>query len=128
MSVPTYRRKESTSQFIQTAQQLVRYTLQKSLKLPKRYTFFITTDLVKTSQEIYKNVLKMQVLYSPTEEHKKRKVELCEECLGLLSYLESQLDLVIAYTKEITENAFDKWVELIETEKRLLKGLIDKNK
>lgn len=126
MSVPSYKRKQSSSQYIQTAQNLMKFTLQKSLKLPKRYTFFISTDLVKTAQDVYKKVMIIQTLYSQTSEHDLKKVELCEESIGLLNYLTSQLDIVKVYCPNLQENTFIKWLELIEEEKRLLKGLIKK--
>lgn len=128
MSVPSYKRKPSSSQFIQTAQNLMKYTLQKSLKLPKRYTFFISTDLVKTAQSIYKRVLIIQTLYEPTPEHNVKKIELCEECIGLLNYLASQLDILKVYAPELKASAFIGWIALIDEEKKLLNGLIDKAK
>lgn len=126
MSVPSYKRKQSSSQYIQTAQNLMKFTLQKSLKLPKRYTFFISTDLVKTAQDVYKKVMIIQTLYSQTAEHDLKKIELCEESIGLLNYLTSQLDILKVYCPNIQENTFVRWLELIEEEKRLLKGLIKK--
>ena len=128
MSVKVADRKESKMQYIQTARELLKYTLQKSLKFPKRYTFFITTKLVDASQDVYKRVCMIEALYSHTEQHKAKRVELCEECIGILHYLVSQLDIVKLFVKDIPLKAFSRWVEIIDYEERLLKGLIEKNK
>lgn len=128
MSVRVADRKESKMQYVQTARELLKYSLQKSLKFPKRYTFFITTRLVNAAQDIYERVCMIEALYSHTEQHKLRRIELCEECIGILHYLASQLDIVELFITEIQPKAFARWIEIIDYEERLLRGVIEKNK
>ena len=56
MSVHKHDRHESQLQFIETARQLEIFTLRNCVKFPKRYTFFITTEIVRLSQSVYNNV------------------------------------------------------------------------
>ena len=61
MSVIVPDRAESKSQFIATAQELVKFTTQKMLKTSKRLTFFITTDIAKSAQNVYKYAFKIKI-------------------------------------------------------------------
>lgn len=128
MSVKVADRTESKMQYVQTARELLKYTLQRSLKFPKRYTFFVTTDLVKTAEDVYKRVCIIESLYTNTEEHKQKRIELSEECIGLLNYMASQLDIVKLLINDVPTKAFAKWIDIIDYEQVLLKGIITKNK
>lgn len=127
MSVPQWCRSESKMEYVKGAMDLVKYTTQKCLKLPKRLTFFISTDLVKISQDIYKDVIYIKTLYSPTADHESKRKELVESAVAKLEYLASMLNILFAYAeKTFTENQWDKWTEMIEREIVLLKGLKNK--
>lgn len=128
MSVRVADRSESRMQYIQTARDLLKYTLQRALKLPKRYTFFITTDVVKAAQDIYRNVCIISSLYSHTDEHRAKRVSLAEDTVGILNYLASQLDFLKVYAPGIKTSQFDEWMRLILYEQKLLEGIISKNK
>ena len=124
MSVPTWRRKESKLEYVNTARELVKYTTARCLKLPKRITFFISTKLVDATHEIYSNVLHIQSLYSKTEEHKQKRLELIEASLAKLNYLASMLDILYIYTEnKMTDNQFETLSKMIYKETALLKGL-----
>lgn len=127
MSVPQWRRSESKMEYVKGAMDLVKYTTQKCLKLPKRLTFFISTDLVKISQDIYKDVIYIKTLYSPTTDHENKRKELVESAVAKLEYLASMLNILFAYAeKTFTEKQWDKWTEMIEREIALLKGIKNK--
>lgn len=127
MSVVSSERGLSRMQYVETARNLLKFTTQKGLKLPKRLTFFITTDLVKTAQEIYKTVLYIKSIYVNKEMLNKR-IELCEFVVARLSYLCSQLDIVKVYAPQLPPKTFERWVALIQEETLLVKGLIKKDK
>lgn len=128
MSVPQWRRSESKMEYVKVGMDLVKYTTQKCLKLPKRLTFFISTDLVKTAQDIYKDVIYIKTLYSTTSEHETKRKELVESVVAKLEYLASMLNILFAYAETtFTENQWSKWTELIEREIALLKGIKNKN-
>lgn len=127
MSVKKIDRKESKMQYVQTARELLKYTLQQALKLPKRYTFFVTAELVRTAQEVYKKVCIIESLYSNTAEHKVKRIELCEECIGILNYFVSQLNIVTLIPGSSLES-IDKWTSMITYEQALLEGLVKRNR
>ena len=141
MSVIVPDRAESKSQFIATAQELVKFTTQKCLKLPKRLTFFITTDIVKSAQNVYKYAFKIKNLMGCGEE----RIILCKKCIGELEYLASMLDVLKIYApiikedkdneknknpkeKNFTEYTWTKWNELITQEIALINGIAKKEK
>ena len=49
MAVLKSNRNESQLQFLDTARELGIFTLRNCVKFPKRYTFFITTEIVRLS-------------------------------------------------------------------------------
>lgn len=124
MSVKVADRKESHVQFITTAGELLKHTTSNCLKFPKRITFFISTDLVKTAQEIYRDLVYANSLYLFTKEHAKKRKELFEKSLGYLDYLSSMLNVAIVYVPNTKEAVWSKWTKLIDREKDLIKAVI----
>ena len=53
MSVLKSQRKESSIKFLDTAYNLELHTLRCCMKLPKRYTFFIGTELSHLASEVH---------------------------------------------------------------------------
>lgn len=124
MSVKVADRKESHVQFITTAGELLKHTTSNCLKFPKRITFFISTDLVKTAQEIYRDLVYANSLYLFTKEHAEKRKELFEKSLGYLDYLSSMLNVAIVYVPNTKEAVWSKWTKLIDREKDLIKAVI----
>lgn len=124
MSVKVADRKESHVQFITTAGELLKHTTSNCLKFPKRITFFISTDLVKTAQEIYRDLVYTNSLYLFTKEHAVKRKELFEKSLGYLDYLSSMLNVAIVYVPNTKEVVWSKWTKLIDREKDLIKAVI----
>lgn len=127
MSVVSSERGLSRMQYVKTAQDLLKYTTQKGLKMPKRLTFIITQDLIKTAQDIYKGVLFIKSVYANKTMLNKR-MEQCEFCIARLNYLSSQLDLVKVYVPQFTSQVFERWQKLIQDETLLIQGLVKKDK
>lgn len=126
MSVIASKRSESSVQYVTTARDLLKFTTQKCLKLPKRLTFFISTDLVKTTQDIYKIVLHIKTLYKTDKIEK--KIELCEKVISLLNYVYSMIDIIKVYSPNFSASAFERWIELVNKETALIKGVVKKLK
>lgn len=126
MSVIVAKRQESKVQFIETGAQLLKFTMGKCLKLPKRYTFHITVPVVQAAQEMYKYVLTIKNLYG--EEFKTKKIELCKYAIARLEYITFMLDVIKTFDHTITDTQFVAWVDLIEKEIALLNGVIKKQK
>lgn len=122
MSVIVAKRKQSRLEYVSTSSDLLKYTIQRCLKLPKRLTFFITTKIVDTAHDIYKNVLYIEKLYYSKElEIRKTKIN---ETIAVLEYLGSTLDILMIYAQaQFTEKQWEKWVGLIDKEIALLKGI-----
>ena len=140
MSVVSNERSMSRMQFIKVAQDLLKFTTKQCLKLPKRLTFVITTDIIKTAQEIYKTALYIRSIFSKETASMKR-IDLCEFTIARLDYLASMLDLLQVYAPiqepdkykknkplYMSSKTFEQWVRLIEEETLLIKGLIKKEK
>ena len=122
MSVIVAKRKRSRLEYVSTSSDLLKYTIQRCLKLPKRLTFFITTKIVDTAHDIYKNVLYIEKLYYSKElEIRKTKIN---KTIAVLEYLGSTLDILMIYAQaQFTEKQWEKWVGLINKEIALLKGI-----
>lgn len=113
-------RKESTMQYVQTAIHLLKHSTAMCLKMPKRYTFVISTDLVKTAQEIFKDVVHILDTYN----NDKLKIQLCERIIARLDYLSSMLNVAYVYAEnKITDNQWEVWIGLIVKELGLIKGV-----
>lgn len=124
MSVPTWKRQQSKMEYVINAKNIVKYITERCLKLPKRLTFFMSTKLVDASHKLYIGVLYIQSLYSKTEEHSKKRLELIEESIALLNYLCSMLDVLYIYTEgKMTDKQFEILSNMLEKEIILLKGL-----
>src|SRR5574344_678340 len=124
MSVKVADRKESHVQFITTAGELLKHTTSNCLKFPKRLTFFISTDLVKTAQEIYRDLVYANSLYLFTKEHAVKRKELFEKAIGYLKYLSSMLNIAIVYVPNTKPTVWNKWTQLIDREHDLLLSVI----
>lgn len=122
MSVIVAKRKQSRLEYVSTSSDLLKYTIQRCLKLPKRLTFFITTKIVDTAHDIYKNILYIEKLYY-SKELEIRKIKI-NETIAVLEYLGSTLDILMIYAQaQFTEKQWEKWVGLIDKEIALLKGI-----
>lgn len=124
MSVIASKRQESHVQFITTAGDLLKHTTQNCLKFPKRITFFISTDLVKTAQDVYRDLVYANSLYLFTAEHAVKRKELFEKALGYLEYLSSMLNIAMVYVPGTKPTVWTKWTELINRERQLIKNVI----
>ena len=126
MSVLKSKRAESRMEYVTNARTLMRYSMQKCLKLPKRYTFFIATDFVKTTQDIYKSTLDIEKHYG--EEYNAWRRDKCKTTISLCQYLNTQIDIIKEYALKLTDKQICYWLDIIEKEIKLLNGIIDKSK
>ena len=68
MSVYKSKRGESSAQFVETARKLEVHTLAQCLKIPKRYTFFLSTEIMRLASEVYNNVKSANSIF-PSNQH-----------------------------------------------------------
>ena len=68
MSVYKSKRGESSIQFIEVARKIECHTLEQCLKVPKRYTFLLTTRIMSLASDVYDHVVSANSIY-PTNQH-----------------------------------------------------------
>lgn len=129
------KRGESAVQFLDTARQLEEYTLDYCMKFPKRYTFFISLDLVKLSKDIYNNAKAVNSVYPQNPEEAQIRVNFVINAIVAAEQLASQLDIAMnrihefaktdkdGNPKPIKPKVWEEWARLVLSEIRLLKAL-----
>lgn len=114
-------------QFVDTASKLHIYTVKQCVKFPKRYTFYVSQNISDTASEILKCVKSANSIY-PTNAH---EVQVRRDYF-LRAYAETQsLVSLINDAKEmfdISGSAMTGWMELIQAELNLLKGILKTDK
>lgn len=114
-------------QFLDTASQLHIYTIKQCAKFPKRYTFYISKGIAESSQQILK-LVKAGNSYYPTNA---KEVQDRRDCF-LAAYAETQcLISLINDAKEISPisgSTMTGWMELIQSELGLIKGVLKADK
>jgi hypothetical protein len=129
MSVYKTKRGESAAQFIETARQLEVHTLTQCLKVPKRYTFYLSTEIMRLASEVYNNVKSANSIFPSTKhEAQMRRDKLTEannslQCLiGKLGLLGDVLRKNPSQFKGL-DNALEVWGNLITEEAKLISGV-----
>lgn len=133
-SVLKSKRGESAVQFLDTARELEIYTIKTCARFPKRYMFLATKGIVDLSRQIYNDVKAANSIY-PTNaaEAQLRKNYILQANCALQSLL-SQLDIAREFirqndaNKPIKSAVYERWVELITTEAKLLAALKQSDK
>lgn len=135
MAVKKNDRGESVVQFLDTARQLEEYTLDYCMKFPKRYTFFLSLDLVKLSKDIYNNAKAANSVYPQNSEEAQIRINYVIYAIVAAEQLASQLDVAMnrihefaktdkdGNPKPIKVKVWEEWARLVSTEIRLLKAL-----
>lgn len=124
MSVLKSKRGESSAQFLETARELEIYTIHQCVKFPKRYTFFITAEIVRLSQEVLNGVKSANSIY-PTNsiEAQLRRNHFIEAYCGLQNMI-SQLSVAKELFGTIFEaKVWTKWLDLIESEAKMITAM-----
>lgn len=129
MSVYKSKRGESSVQFIETARKLESHTLAQCLKIPKRYTFLLTTHIMELASAVYDNVISANSIY-PTSQHETQiRRDHFISANAALQSLDRQLGLLAEVLRKNPENfkgfdnAFMTWGELINEEAKLISGI-----
>lgn len=127
ISVIKSKRNESEMQFLDTAYQLYIYTVQQCVKFPKRYTFYVSQEISHTASEIHRKVkCANSVFPTNTHEFQMRRdyfVEAYADTQSLISQINAATELF-----QISGSILTRWMELIQSELHLLKGIMKKDK
>lgn len=129
MSVYKSKRGESSVQFIEVARKLEEHTLRQCLKVPKRYTFLLTQEIMRLATKVYEEVVAANSIF-PTNQH---EVQMRRDHLinanATLQALDRQLGLLAGVLWKNPENfkgfdnAFTTWGDLINEEAKLISGI-----
>lgn len=127
MSVPRSKRGESEMQFLHSARELAVYTIKKCVGLPKRYTFFLLLPMANCAVRVLMLLKKANSIF-PTNSHEAqlRRDNLIEadgELYTLISLLEIAQEIF-----GLQPNVMSHWSGLIESEIRLVKALMKKDR
>lgn len=129
MAVLKNNRNESKLQFLDIARELEIFTLRNCVKFPKRYTFFITTEIVRLSQSLYNNVKAANSIFPSSEGEVNMRREYFIKANCDLQCLISQLDIAKEmFGDEVKSNTWCSWMDLIEKEAKLISAIKKKDK
>ena len=127
LSVLKSKRATSNMEFVHTARKLQIHTIQKCVNFPKRYTFYISQPLANCSTRIYEYVKCANSIF-PTNKH---EVQIRRDYLlranAELNSLVSQIELA-AEIFGINPETLKYWMEMIEQEIKLVKGVLNKDR
>lgn len=127
MSVIRSQRAESEMEFIYTARELQKYTIQKCVGFPKRYTFYVSQPIANSATRIHQYVKMANSVY-PTNAH---EVQIRRDYLikanAELNSLVSQIE-VAHELFGLEPNVMKYWMDIVEKEIRLVKGTMKKDK
>ncbi len=129
MSVYKSKRGESSIQFIETARKLEVHTLEQCLKVPKRYSFLLTQEIMRLATTVYGEVTAANSVF-PLNQH---EVQIRRDHLIAANAALQQLDRQLGILAEVLwknpenfkgfDNAFTVWGELINEEAKLISGV-----
>jgi hypothetical protein len=129
MSVYKSKRGESAAQFVETARLLEVHTLAQCLKVPKRYTFFLSTEIMRLASEVYNNAKAANSIF-PSSKHeaqmrRDRLIETNNELQCLLGKLGLLADVLKKNPNGFKglDNALETWGNLITEEAKLISGV-----
>lgn len=127
MSVPKYKRNESSMEFVDNALKLHIHTVKQCTSLPKRYTFYGLQNIANLSFQILSSVKIANSIF-PTNEHefqmrRDRLLEAYGYTQALISQVNALQEIFTIQTQVVMS-----WMELIQIELRCLKGVIKADK
>ena len=89
MSVVKGKRDTSPTEYVYQARELRKYTIQKCVGFPKRYTFYVSQPIADLSNEVYNHAIKANSIF-PKKAHEARLrlpvVESLRHALRCLAY------------------------------------------
>ena len=127
MSVIRSARSVSEVQFLHTARELQIYTVQKCVGFPKRYTFYVSQPLAAVATRIYEDVKRGNSIYPANQHEVQLRRDYFLQALAELQNLISQVEVAYELFRFDT-NIMEHWMELVDTEMKLVKALLKSDK
>ncbi len=125
-------RGSSPMEFINNARELEELTLKKTKRFPKSYRFIISNDLVAYSKRIYNDVLAANEESLKTPEGYRKRHDYLDDAKNVTKIFGAQLTVarqvikIWDNNKKIENSMWEEWGSKINSEYKLLKGLIKK--
>ena len=129
MSVYKSKRGESAAQFVETARQLEAYTLTQCLKIPKRYTFFLSTEIMRLASDVYNNVKSANSIFPGNKHDAQMRRDKLTEANNALQCLAGKLGLLGDVLRKNPsqfkglDRALETWGNFIADEAKLISGV-----
>lgn len=129
ISVVKSKRGVSNMEFIYNARKLQIYTIKRCINFPKRYTFYIGTNLSNIATRIHENALMANSIYPQNPHEVQIRRDYLIKAKGLIDVLVAQIE-VAAEMFSIKGTVLNEWMGLVSEEKKLIDGVIasDKNR
>lgn len=123
MSVLKSQRSESSVKFLDVAYDLEVHTLKCCMKLPKRMTFFLATELSRLAAEVHIQCKAANSVF-PTNAHEAQlRRDHLTEANGALQGLIGKVSLLHEFSHGLSEHALTHWADLMLDEARLISGV-----
>lgn len=121
------KRSVSKMEFLHTARELQIYTIQKVCQFPQKYAFYIGQPITNAAARIHEYVKMANSIYPANSHETQIRRDYLIRALAELNSFISQIELadeIIGLKSDVME----RWVELVEKEIRMVKGLMDEDK
>ena len=127
MSVVKSERTQSTMEFLDNAYKLYIYTVQQCVNFPKRYTFYVSTEIAAVAGDILVSLKSGNSIY-PRNAH---EVQVRRDWfMKAYTQIQSLISLINAAHEMfgISGKTMQKWMEMISIEANLIKGVLETDK
>lgn len=122
MSVLKSQRGESLIKFLDNAYDLEVHTIKCCMKLPKRMTFFIGTEISRLAAEVHNNCKAANSIYPVNEHEAQVRRDLFNKANGALQALIGKISVLQEFQHGLSEYALTHWADLMIEEARLISG------
>lgn len=129
MSVLKSQRGQSGVQFLDTAYDLHVMSIRNCLKIPKRLTFYLSTNIVQAAADCHSLVKSANSVY-PTNQHEAQmRRDYLIRANNAVQTLLSLLDILWGFRPEgITEKTMEIWIDKAVKEVKLIAGIKESDK
>lgn len=123
MSVPKSQREESGILFLDNARKLEIHTIKSCLKLPKRMTFFLSTEITRLAAKVHDECKAANSIY-PTNDHEAqmRRDHLIEANCALQGLI-GRVGILKELDSGLSSATMVSWAKLMNEEARLIAGV-----
>ena len=114
-------------EFVHTARELQRYTIQKCVGFPKRYTFYVSQPIADMATKIHDYVKCANSIYPLNQHEAQMRRDYLLRANAQLNSLVSQIELA----NELFGIESDKmhyWMNIVDKEIRLVKAVLKKDR